>query len=338
LEENKLPRLEIIEVLRGLAAFMVAGFHIASTGYLPKENIMAQGFSFGWAGVNIFFIISGFILPLSMFAANYSISNYFQFLKKRIIRIEPPYIISFLVIILLVAFTRYYSPGSVTFSSIIGHIAYINAFTGDPWLNIVYWTLAIEFQFYLTIGLLFTLLLNKKMATQLLIFILFLAINIIPVNECLSLLPGHFNFFMFGMLLFQYNIKLLDTNCFLCYFVILFLFTAWHNSISLACLALFTVLVIQFFKQKTFKSKSLMFLGSISYSLYLIHSPAGNILVALVKKVNTNPHFITFSIFIILIVTVAISYFFYLIAEKPFKKMSASFKYTGSGSKHVLNG
>lgn len=338
MENNKLPRLEIIEVLRGLAAFMVAGFHLASTGYLPKENIVAQSFSYGWAGVNIFFIISGFILPYSMYAGNYSMRNYFQFLKKRIIRIEPPYIISFLVIILLVAFTRYHSGGSSSFTSIIGHIAYINAFTGEPWLNIVYWTLAIEFQFYLTIGLLFTLLLKKKMVTQVLIFVLFLAINLIPVKEGLGILPGYFNFFMFGMLLFKYHIKLINKNYFLCYFVILSVFTAWHNSIFLSCLAIVTVLIIQFFKQKTIKSNSLMFLGSISYSLYLIHSPVEIILGVLVKKVNTNPYFISFSIFIILAVTVAISYFFYLIAEKPFKKMSASFKYTDRGLKSVLNG
>ncbi|MDR3715393.1 MAG: acyltransferase family protein, partial [Puia sp.] len=80
-----------IELLRGIASAMVCYFHLArgNERYLPDTSIVRRMGDWGWTGVEIFFVISGFVIPYSMFVKNYSAGNFLAFLKKRIIRIEP---------------------------------------------------------------------------------------------------------------------------------------------------------------------------------------------------------------------------------------------------------
>jgi peptidoglycan/LPS O-acetylase OafA/YrhL len=50
------------------------------------------GFSWmhgGFLGVEVFFVISGFIVPYSMVRANYGLSLWPRFMAKRLIRLEP---------------------------------------------------------------------------------------------------------------------------------------------------------------------------------------------------------------------------------------------------------
>ncbi|MEO7214811.1 hypothetical protein [Mucilaginibacter sp.] len=45
--------------------------------------------------------------------------------------------------------------------SLLSHLAYLNNFTGAPYINPVYWTLGIEFQFYLFVALAFPVIVSK---------------------------------------------------------------------------------------------------------------------------------------------------------------------------------
>ena len=86
-------RVEILEPLRGLAALAVAWFHFTNaTGLLPEGWLRASG-RYGWLGVEVFFVISGFIIPYSLFNAGYRFPRHAgRFILKRIVRLDPPYI------------------------------------------------------------------------------------------------------------------------------------------------------------------------------------------------------------------------------------------------------
>lgn len=56
-------KIAIVEVIRGLAALAVAWFHL--TGTYPSGWVRASG-SYGWLGVDAFFVISGFVVPYSI--------------------------------------------------------------------------------------------------------------------------------------------------------------------------------------------------------------------------------------------------------------------------------
>src|SRR5260370_41397871 len=65
------PRVEIVDPLRGLAALAVAWFHFTNgSGFVKTEWLQASG-EYGWLGVDVFFVISGFVIPHSMYCGGY---------------------------------------------------------------------------------------------------------------------------------------------------------------------------------------------------------------------------------------------------------------------------
>ena len=90
-------RLQAVEYTRGVAAFMVMWFHF--TFRLPEGALRASGL-YGYLGVEAFFVISGFIIPYAMDLRHYRLGrDSFAFIGRRIIRLEPPYVMSVLLIL-----------------------------------------------------------------------------------------------------------------------------------------------------------------------------------------------------------------------------------------------
>ena len=102
-----LGNVEVINALRGVAALVVMWFHFTRpSALIPSENssfysILTWSGSWGWMGVEMFFAISGFILPYSMYRSRYQIRNLFSFLCKRITRLDPPYFASIVLALAL---------------------------------------------------------------------------------------------------------------------------------------------------------------------------------------------------------------------------------------------
>ena len=80
-----------LDFLRAIAALSVCLYHFSGAA-LPKViNVyMKPTFSYGWLGVDIFFVISGFIIPYSLLGKNYSVREFGSYIARRIIRINPP--------------------------------------------------------------------------------------------------------------------------------------------------------------------------------------------------------------------------------------------------------
>src|SRR6195952_17039 len=112
---------------------------------------------FGWVGVEIFFVISGFVIANSA-----SKSSASEFLFGRVLRLYPAaWICSTLTFIVLLLF----APGKA--SEFI--LPYLRAMLlvpkgiGGQWIDCIYWTLAAEMAFY---GLVFCALLTKKITLR----------------------------------------------------------------------------------------------------------------------------------------------------------------------------
>ncbi len=158
---ERMLRIPSIEYLRGLASISVAWFHL--TNQYPYDWVRWSG-NFGHLGVEVFFVISGCVVPLSLnyTAEVYTLKKFPRFLFRRIVRLEPPYILSVILSVVL----WYLSSKAPNFHGqppqsnpwqILSHILYIIPFTSYGWLQPVYWTLGVEFIFYLLIGVLFPL-------------------------------------------------------------------------------------------------------------------------------------------------------------------------------------
>jgi peptidoglycan/LPS O-acetylase OafA/YrhL len=145
-------RFEFIEIGRGVAALLVVCFHATGIVGLPKyfgQTPLGGAFNFGYAGVDFFFVLSGFIIFYSTAKNHANPAAALNYLKHRLIRIYPIY---GLVALLL-----------LPMAYLMGHqVGATNALLdflllprdGGPFV-IVAWTLRHEMLFYLSFLLFF---------------------------------------------------------------------------------------------------------------------------------------------------------------------------------------
>lgn len=143
-------RNDWIQVLRALAALAVLCFHMQ-----PHWNTSAllgpwlAWATHGFAGVDIFFVLSGFVVYLSARRTVTSVPELLRFLRKRGLRIYLGYWPVFLLSILIAALAVGKMP-------VINSTFLRSAFLLQPdiWLNIVptAWSLTFELWFYLCLG------------------------------------------------------------------------------------------------------------------------------------------------------------------------------------------
>jgi peptidoglycan/LPS O-acetylase OafA/YrhL len=319
-------RIQGVDALRGLAALAVCWFHITITSAILNEGIFRSTGKYGWLGVEVFFVISGFIIPYALQRSGYKLKSYPIFLLKRITRLDPPYI----AVTVLFTFSPHYSGGKFAIDPVglLLHLGYLNVIFHYPWLNPVYWTLAIEFQYYLLVGLIFSLISNKHRVVRLLTFgLLGLTAVLIRRGEYIFL----FMFlFLMGMSVFQYRQKIVGRW----EFVILIFAAAIGSYLTLGMsytlAGLIGVSGILFLKVR---NPILNFLGMISYSLYLIHPPVVKLVLGLGRRFAVNQPTRILLVMAALGFSIFAAYLLYLLVEKPAQRWSASFKYRNSSGR-----
>lgn len=319
--------LHSLDYLRGIAAVSVCLFHFTDKHkYLPDGDLLKQTFQYGHFGVEMFFIISGFVIPYALSAGSYTLSRFMTFMKKRILRIEPPYLLCVLLALALnylTTKTPFYQGPSFKFdiAQIAYHVGYLNPFLGKDWLNPVFWTLAIEFQFYIFIALVFPLINHRKTWVWILTLVLF---NIASFYFDRRFFFNFSIFFSIGILLFrQHTHKLTLLEQIVTSIAAVTFLWMRYTHVDLV-ISMFTAVVILLPLQKNIVAS---FFGDISYSLYLLHFPVGMRVVNLTQRFSDSLHERYLAIAIAFIISVIVSYCFYKIVEAPFKKLSQKISY-----------
>jgi peptidoglycan/LPS O-acetylase OafA/YrhL len=139
-------KIDLLDGFRGLAILLVMGYHYFAF------------FSFGWVGVDMFFILSGFLISGKLIESVGAKRYFFSFYLKRILRVVPLY---YMVLVLFFFFLPKLFPDFVSesFNKILEHQAVYwtftvniqDAFNGwpDNTILIHFWSLCCEMQFYL---------------------------------------------------------------------------------------------------------------------------------------------------------------------------------------------
>jgi peptidoglycan/LPS O-acetylase OafA/YrhL len=154
-----------MEGLRGIAILMVFVCHY---DVLIRENLnVSPSVVFfgsiigrmGTAGVDLFFLLSGFLIYRSAIRAKF---NYGHFLKKRAIRIYPAFLTIFTVYVALSfalpELTRHSGEGWVFVKQVLQNLAFLPGFLDVKPIVTVAWSLSYEWYFYITAPLLVQLL------------------------------------------------------------------------------------------------------------------------------------------------------------------------------------
>lgn len=320
--------IPVLDSLRALAAMAVCIFHfvVGPINFINNEAIL-NFFGYGKYGVQLFFVISGFIIPWSLNIKKYQIQSYFKFLIKRLVRLEPPYLFSVLLVLLLF-FIRYYFLNEIdsrhfTFTQVILHIGYlIPFFENYHWINEVYWTLAIEFQFYIFIGVAYFALSSNYFYFRLLSFLSVLILHFIGSDQ---FLPYWLPVFLLGNLLFLLKTKKIGEIEYYILTVITLGFILISMSLPIFISSLLPVIFILYFEKLNFVIGT--WFGKISYSIYLVHTIIGSAIINVLSHYVSN----SFGKFLVvltgIICTILFSYLTYIYVEKKSQKYSSKLTY-----------
>jgi peptidoglycan/LPS O-acetylase OafA/YrhL len=347
-----------IDGIRFLAITLVILFH--THGYFARKSTIKfadDPSSYSWLnkflengdrGVELFFVLSGFILCLP-FAHQYinkgkkiSLKKYYL---RRVTRLEPPYFIAMTAIFLL-QLAIHIKPFAVLCRHWLASLAYSHdlIYHQTPLLTVVAWSLEIEIQFYLLAPFLFRLLALNVILRR---FIL-LAATVLLIF-CQSIYPppflniyGYAQYFFTGILLadlyvsdtasaiFRKNwILPLAAICLLliCYLPVkdLTLPTNTLFFLKLALTLLIGIFYYMIFRNDTlrniFSYKFIPVIGGMCYSIYLLHYTIISIVGSYALRIHfTNyylPNLLT-QIILLGIPVLALSSVFYFYIERPF--------------------
>lgn len=276
-----------LDALRGIAAMSVVFFH-----FTLQQESYNHIFRFGATGVDLFFIISGFVIFMSLQKAD-SLGTFFI---NRFSRLYPTYwmgvLFSFAIISIHFHFSQKY-PIDGPWVSLAGNLTMFQYYLGIPDLEGPYWTMNIEMLFYILMGIILTMKSQRiivPLGIAICSVLVIAAFNVdqnFSVKEVFMKIPllYHFPLFFAGIVFFKKFEGSLSTRYFL--FALTLAFVAqmalfphtWRACKHITqgeyvfVLALFFGAFLLFLEGKLewISNPITLFLGKISFPLYLTH-------------------------------------------------------------------
>jgi peptidoglycan/LPS O-acetylase OafA/YrhL len=315
-------KVKFAHQLRAIAALSVVIYHYwgiffspavrtiigMPASFAPAKPVYAQhamaagqgGLLYGVFGVGVFFLISGFVIPISL--RNISTG---AFLVRRFFRIYPVYWLCLLISLCMYLICSWYwhTPLSdrTSLKYLLQTLPLLHSVTGIASLDFVCWSLAVEVKFYVVFALVFLAGRNAHKVLALSVGFLtlccaaaYLAQHDPNPQSMLSLLASDMKFitFMFLGCLFYYVLyDELTVEAALGYgtiIYVLFLTTTASYEGSIAgplarnytyALVLFSVCYV--LRERFRDNRVLDFVADISFPLYLLHSTIGYVLMSI---------------------------------------------------------
>lgn len=297
------PRLHGLDSLRGLAAIAVVLYHytVAYNTVVQHQPGLLRQFPNGHFAVNLFFVISGFVIFMTLERS----SSLADFAVSRFARLWPPYIacaaFTTSVIVLL-----HFNPMKLTVRDALLNTLMMNKALGIVPIDPSYWTLTCEVLFYAGIALAFFVLRIRRMEWACLAWI---AVSFLVrwshfddrhVRIAVLLGTEFCQFFVLGMMIYlitqRRNTWLTTFTALLAYLLNLFgpefnpgNLKLWQFMLMSAAFPL-AVWFIAEKKPRFLNVWPLLFLGEISYSLYLVHQIAGYWVIRKLEGAGSGPN------------------------------------------------
>ena len=332
---------DFVTSLRAIAALLVVLNHtdaLKNFGWIGANITLAAKH-----GVEIFFVISGFTIAVTYLNA----PNYRNYLVRRIFRIAPPYYVA-IILAFFLASTNLMQPmwlleafgGTLDFRNLFLHLVFLSHLDwriADSILG-VEWTIPVEVFWYVLLPLVVTRI--RGVRSFLAYVFLFAVYDIIVRLLALKFLPvGHVIFvdifvakygyyFLFGVAAYYIRrasqpvpVPLARLAVYLAPMLI-YLGLVLANDLSGMIIGLGTFLLLAFYRKERhpfadrwLSGTLLLFLGSISYSIYLLH----NMMVLLWERWGSEVFDISGLWFmaLILAVTIPLASLSYVLVERP---------------------
>ncbi|NTV64785.1 MAG: acyltransferase [Oscillochloris sp.] len=251
-------RLRWLDATRGLAALIVLASH--TVDYFWRGY--ADAVQAGNAGVVLFFLCSGYVIPISLEALSLK-----RFWLRRFFRLYPLYWLS---IVLFLALGSH----QVALPVIAANLTMLQFFMGIPHISSIYWSLTVEMVFYIMVSALKLLRLHHWTFEVLIVLCLGLTV-LRHVAPTLANLLVYLPVCLFGTLIYWVDQQRYGRRELLSGLALLVVYLcSWPAPLSfivgwLLVLGLFLTI---YSRRDLFQPALLIWCGQVSYSIYLLHA------------------------------------------------------------------
>lgn len=281
------PRVGELDALRGLAALAVVAFHYTTFYQQEQGHLQPLGFGFpaGNYGVHLFFLISGFVIFMTLERTRTAM----DFVVSRFSRLFPAYWAA-IAITAAVIYTVGMPQQRIGTTDLAANITMLQEVLGFEHLDGSYWTLEVELFFYAQMLMWFVLGQLKRIhwiiAVWLVMAVVYAQTEQHHVHFSYTLrellILRHVPFFALGILFYRIHVRSgrlwLDLALIVLSLVAIGLSKPpvylLAGAVCCAIFALFAAGWLRWLRAVPF-----VFLGSISYSLYLLHQAIGFALI-----------------------------------------------------------
>jgi peptidoglycan/LPS O-acetylase OafA/YrhL len=286
-------RLAELDALRGIAASIVVLFHYTWQGVnvLPEVTLIPWGLSWGHYGVELFFAISGFVIFMTLERTRTAA----DFFVSRFARLFPAYWFAIgltsLGLVVLGAQSLSQPPEIA-----LVNLSMMQSFLYLPSVDGVYWSLSVELAFYACMLALWRLNLLARIEMVLLGWIalklLWWGLPELPSRVGAVLAVRYIPWFAIGMTAYRVRTgarSLSEQMPVLLAGLATVAITGplMDSAVFVAIFAIFAALVAG---RLTFlDNRLLLWLGALSYSLYLIHQNLGYAMILALENVGLSP-------------------------------------------------
>lgn len=357
-EPKPRPEFPYLDGIRGFAAIAVVLYHaLLSTGLAnettQKLPLIDLVFGWGYLGVPIFIVLSGYVLMLPTLSNELRLrGGAAKYLKRRARRVIPPYyaaLVISIVLILLIpvmrepAGTQWDTKLPLTVPSIVSHFLLVHDLNPD-WIGAIngpLWSVAVEWQIYLLFPLILLPLWRKFGARVVVIGAVIVSVSPVFTGLGAWAHPWLIGIFAMGMWSAQATMKSVKNRwagpLFLGFLVLTLVAIVATKQLDIhsfglietctgAAVAAGLVWVGQRANRgaipaimQPFQSRAMIRLGLFSYSIYLLHSPllalANLLLLPLGLPLGAQWAVMTFAV---VPVVVLVCYGFFFVVERKF--------------------
>jgi peptidoglycan/LPS O-acetylase OafA/YrhL len=293
-EESSRERFVFVDALRGIAALMVLSHHLLFNPMLEASlrRILPSMFcsicTLGSHGVEIFFIISGFVIAHSMRNVAPTAAGAGRFILRRQLRLDPPYWAMIFLAILDLALENHVpffihkpipTPGQLFLN-----LFYLQFILHSPQIVTVSWTLCLEIQFYLCfilICLIGRLEPDRRGGVARPSIVTLFALGLVSLvwtthqRIYAPWFVPFWSYFAAGVLCYWNYRRLIPKRVFLCFLVAFAIATCWTTDTGMivGCVTVVLLSITGEAGQLShwLSNGILQYFGRISYSLYLVH-------------------------------------------------------------------
>ncbi|HAP12395.1 MAG TPA: acyltransferase [Afipia sp.] len=349
-------RLRAVDGLRGVAILLVMGFHYFYhlESFYYKSTLYPYGetfsnvliFKYGYMGVELFFIISGFVIAMTLESSR----SVIDFVIRRFVRIWPALIVSAILTFFLLNWSdapfalhrRQSWPNFLPSLTLTPPSLWSGWFPKVDYITGVYWSLVVEIRFYMIAAILFWLFSREKLARNLVIFTLVVYIARALLRRAMPgyngvydalFIPDYLPWFAAGAVFYELYKERLAKGAALIMLAMIYALIArvstnyamigrdpvFASAAALAFMVLFWFLATKPASMRLFEVRPLVWIGECSYSIYLYHYAVGMILISQVSKtIGLAPQLLLVAAISLLVL--AVGRVSYAVVENPARR------------------